>query len=385
MRISFSILLCILLQSFAFGQGYYIITGTVVNGETGSVMQGASVFAENTTLGTATDADGNFKIWLPNGGHNISVTFSGFATSSQRVTNANENTNLMFTLMPKTTDLTDVVVVASNEVKDGWNKYGAFFIENFIGKSSIARHCQIANPEVLKFYYSKKRNRLKIMADDPVIIQNPSLGYNIRYSLDSFTHEYTSSVSYYSGFMMFEELYKNNDAPEQILSNRKQAFNGSVLHFMRSLFHQNLAKDGFEVQFLVKSGDNEKAITVKDYYKALNYKKSESNNSVHIIPNQPEVVVIYTKEKPEEDYLKMDNDSTQSDFQFSILEINPKDGLTIEENGYYYDQTDLLFKEYWTWEKVGDMLPFDYGIKVDYSEILKKMTEGILSTPKQEE
>lgn len=378
MRIIFSILICLLLQTNAFSQAFYIITGTVLNGETGSTMQGASVVAENTTIGTVTDADGNFKMWLPNGGHNISVTYSGYSTSTQRVANVDAGKNLTLVLMPRTTDLTDVVVVASNEVKDGWEKYGSFFFDNFIGRSTIARTCVIRNPEVLKFYFSKRRNRLKVMADEPVIIHNPSLGYNIRYSLDSFTHEYTGGLSYYSGFMFFEEQYANMEIPETIDAARQQAFNGSVLHFMRSLFNKTLQKDGFEVQLLVKTNEKERAITVKDFYKALNYKKDEQANTIHITPNQPDVVVIYTKEKPEAGYLT--NDSTDVDFQFSIVEVT-KDGLTIEENGYYYDQSDLLFKEYWTWEKVGDMVPYDYGITIDYDEVLRRMAEGILNVP----
>ena len=33
----------------------------------------------------------------------------------------------------------------------------------------------------------------------------------------------------------------------------------------------------------------------------------------------------------------------------------------IEQNGYYYDQNDITTTGYWTWEKVGDMVPYDFN------------------------
>ena len=35
--------------------------------------------------------------------------------------------------------------------------------------------------------------------------------------------------------------------------------------------------------------------------------------------------------------------------------------LGIEQNGYHFDQEDLAISAYWTWDKVGDLLPYDYG------------------------
>ena len=54
-------------------------------------MQGASVFAENTTLGTATDQDGNFILELPIGGYSLVVTYTGFNTQSIRISNTESN------------------------------------------------------------------------------------------------------------------------------------------------------------------------------------------------------------------------------------------------------------------------------------------------------
>ncbi len=131
-------------------------------------MQGASIFAQNTTLGEASDAAGNFSIRLPDGGYSLVVTYTGYETESMRINHAtSDDSNLVFELSPKEKALEEVSVAISNEVKDGWQKYGVFFTDNFIGQTSFAKQCVIKNPEILHFYFSKKRNRLKVLAKEP--------------------------------------------------------------------------------------------------------------------------------------------------------------------------------------------------------------------------
>jgi hypothetical protein len=54
------------------------------------------------------------------------------------------------------------------------------------------------------------------------------------------------------------------------------------------------------------------------------------------------------------------NEDMPKDFELSILNINSSQAIAIEPNGYYYDQNDIIINGYWTWEKVADMLPYDY-------------------------
>ena len=48
---------------------YYQVSGKVLQGDTKAPMQSASVQAQHTTIGTATDTEGNFTIYLPEGGY----------------------------------------------------------------------------------------------------------------------------------------------------------------------------------------------------------------------------------------------------------------------------------------------------------------------------
>ncbi len=343
---------------FCYSQ-YVIVSGKVMNAETNAPMPGASVFAENTTLGTSTDADGNFKLYLPPGGYDIIATYTGFNSSSKRIT-TNENDPMSFSLRVHEKQMMDIAVVSSSEVKDGWVKYGDFFLAEFIGKSENSSNCTIKNKEAIHFYFSKRKNRLKVTSEEPVLIENKSLGYIIKYNLDSFTHEYNTNISWFTGSPLFEEIPATDTVQmQQWTEARKKAYDGSILHFMRSVYNKKLKENGFEIQFIVKDNDNDRALKLKNYYAALNYSYDESTQTVEIKPNQTELGVIYIKEKPSAEFLATRENEPDA-FQFSVLSFLPKESLIIERNGYYYEQTDITISAYWTWEKVAELLPYNY-------------------------
>lgn len=324
-------------------------------------MQGASVFAQNTTIGTITNAEGKFSLQLPAGGYEIVVTFTGFTLESKRITSSDpDNRDLSFELRQKEKEMEAVAIVSTGEVKDGWIKYGSFFVDHFIGKTANSVSCSIKNPEVLKFYFSKKRNRLKVMAKEPLLIENKALGYNIKYTLDSFTHAYDTQTSLYTGYPLFEQLTAESNSQQNTWDiQRQKAYKGSILHFMRSMYQKDLAGEGFEIQYLIPFSGKDSAFKLKNVYAAMNYQKDDSTQTVEIKPNQNVVGVLFTKEKPAPGYLN-DNLDESKDFQFSIVSFLPGESIVIEQNGYYFEQNAISISEYWTWDKVADQLPYDY-------------------------
>ncbi len=359
------VLFILIMLSSAFGataqSDAYIISGKVVDAATQIPLQGASVFAQNTTIGTATDQQGNFKLRLLNGGYDLIVTFTGYQTVNKRITTADAlDNNLVISVNQKEKNLEDVVIRSTNEVTDGLEKYGSFFVDNFIGKTANSGQCTIKNKEVLKFYFFKKKNRLKVLATAPLEIENLSLGYTLKYTLDSFTHEYGSQLSTYSGYPFFKDLQPADEAQKNTwYTNRLKAYYGSMLHFMRCIHNKNLKEEGFEIQFVTTSNAVETAIPLVDVYGALNYTKNDSTQLVEIMPNQPNMAVLYNKAIPDPLYISQTNDVARK-FQLSIINITADQPVGIEQNGYFFDQNDILINGYWTWQKVADVLPYDF-------------------------
>jgi carboxypeptidase-like protein len=351
----------IFLSFNVLAQSSFVVTGTITDKDSKTPMQAASVFAQNTTIGTVTDNNGNFKLTLPSGGYDLVVTYTGYSTESRRVaTNDSTNKNMLIEMKREDRSLEAVAVVSSSEVKDGWERYGLFFLDNFIGKTPFSSNTHILNKDSVKFYFSKRLNRLKVKASTPIQIENDALGYKIKYAIDSFTYNYTTQTTYYTGYPLFEQMQPANDSQRIAWNNnRMKAYKGSMLHFMKSIYTKTLKEQGFEMQFILKNNGTDTAIILKNYYGALNYIKDDSANAVSIRPNQPELAVIYNG-VPDSNYLAENTDAPNK-YELSILSVTPGAYITIEQNGYYYDQDDLIIDDgYWAWQKVGDMLPYDY-------------------------
>jgi CarboxypepD_reg-like domain len=348
----------------AFSQTGYTISGKIIDEATKQPLQGASVFAENTTIGTATNDQGYFTLRLPGGGYSIAITFTGYQTETKRVTAGDAGNNeMVIEIKKKEKALEEFVVKSTSEVADGLQKYGDFFLENFIGKTANSAQCYIKNKEALKFFYYRRAKRLKILATEPLQIVNDALGYTIKYQLDSFVHEYNTQVSLYTGNPLFQEMQTADPAQlEKWSAARKVAYNGSILHFMRSMYHKKLKEEGFEIQFIVKNNDRETAIPLKDFYGAVNYSMDDSSRMVGILPRQKEMAVIYKNETSPDLYLAANPDAS-SKVQISVLSFLPSESLNIEQNGFYFDQNDITITGYWAWEKVGDMVPYDFDFK----------------------
>lgn len=361
---SFVLFLFVLATAFTQSSTYFKITGKVIDADTKAPMQAASVFAQNTTMGTATTADGSFTLWLPQGGYELAITFAGYETVTRRISSADvTDRDITVEMKQQVKSMEEVAIKTSNELKDGLERYGNFFMENFIGRSGNSKQCEIKNKEALKFYFSKKRNRLKVLAAEPLIIENTALGYRIKYTLDSFTHDYNNITSTFTGYPLFEEIQPTDPAQLELWkANRITAYKGSILHFMRSTYNKRLKEEGFEIQFIVKANGADTAIKGLDFYGALNYDKNDSTQIVEINPNQTEVAVLYKNETPDKMYTDASEDAPKK-FELSFVTFPAGQAIGIEQNGYYFDQDDLTTTGYWSWEKVADMLPYDFKIE----------------------
>ncbi len=141
-------------------------------------LSGASIYAQNTTYGTISNAEGTFALKLPNGGYELVISYTGYDKKSIRVSNTQQQNDTLIIALPQIDkSLAEVAIVSSNEVEDGLTKYGKFFFDNFIGTTPNAAHCSVQNPQVLHFFYTKnkKRNRLKVTASEDLLIKNDAL------------------------------------------------------------------------------------------------------------------------------------------------------------------------------------------------------------------
>ena len=345
-------LLSTFISTIVFGQ--FTMTGKVVDSTTKEPLFGASVFAQNTTSGTTTNREGEFSLSLKSGGYELIVSYTGYQSKEIRISN-NDNNPLQIEMTKAEKAMEEVVIRSSNEVKDGWDKYGKFFLENFIGSTPNAQQCTLQNPEVVHFYYYKKSEKLKVLATEPIVISNMALGYNLRYQLDSFMYYYKTQVSSYRGYCFFSEI-DSNFAQQRIWSaNRKKAYDGSKLQFMRSYYDSTLNEDGYEIA-LLDSAYDKRFDAIRNPYDTTYYGVYDSTREVEVY--YPRKISITYKKKPEVEYLKKFKLPLNVGSQISYIDL--LDAIEIKENGYFYDQKDWVSQGYWSWKNLADLLPYDY-------------------------
>jgi hypothetical protein len=343
----------ITLKSLSQDKMFYI-HGKVVDEKSGSVLANASVFCQNTTTGTISNNEGQFSLRLSNGGYDLVVSYTGYETQVLRVSNSTKD-SLLIQMKEASKNLGEVAVTGSALVADGWNKYGQFFIDNFIGTTSNAAQCTIENKDVISFYFYKKRNKLKVKAKEEIVIVNQALGYKIHYQLDSFVNDYNTHISSFTGYPLFEILAGTTEQQQSWSKNRYRTYIGSRLHFMRSWYDSTLKDEGFEVETLNAPQSDQGTLLENPYDPAI-YSLDSGTVDINI---NGRIRVTYKGQVPDKKYLMQNHFPLNAKVEVSALEMPT--GFSIEENGYFFEQSEITNLGYWAWKKIAELVPYDYN------------------------
>jgi hypothetical protein len=336
-------------------QAQLTLKGRVVDSETKEPLQGSSVFAQNTTRGTITDKDGAFQLYLDKGGYELIISFTGYTSKTLSV-QGTDSTHLTIELQKADNSMSEVVIKSSNEVPDGWEKYGKFFIEHFIGATPFAVRCKLQNPEVLKFLYYKRNDRLKVLASAPLLITNRALGYELRYELDSFVYFFKTSINSYRGLCFYTMMEGSPEEQQTWSANRREVYYGSRLHFLRAYYDSTLKEEGFTIDLLANNSET-KFDRLRNPYDTSYYFYNDSTNDAELwFPVK--ATITYQKKAPLKEYLQQYKLPLNVKIQLSYIDLS--EGIIIKPNGYFFSQQSWTNQGYWSWKNLADQLPYDY-------------------------
>jgi hypothetical protein len=335
-----SIIICVIFYFQSLNA--QIIFGKIVN-EQKAPLTGVNVYFDGTTIGTITDFNGNFSLNYGSKLNAVLVVSSvGFQT--EFITDKNNKIELYIVLYPVAQILKEVIVS-----RDGFSRQEKIklFREQFLGTTTFGKKATIENEDDLYFEYNKKSNTLTAFSEKPLIINNNALGYTIRYELLNFiTYFYKLSIrssdvkkSYYAGVSRFEET----DNSSKTLKRRINSYQGSQLQFLRTLAGNLWNKDNF----LLFKGSFQ--ANPKDYFTitdTLDLKKITVAKQIKGLDKMKFVA------------------------EFSLLyKKTDQSKIIFETANFYIDQfgnnsnlENILFSGKIIEQKVGDMLPLNYGI-----------------------
>lgn len=362
-----------LLATQSHGQITQTISGVVRNADTDAPIMDANVFIAGSTLGSASDEKGRFEIdGVPPGTFDVVASFIGYDVHTRRirVTDAPVS-DVVFRLEPKFIQGPTLEITASE--KKEWQHNLEEFKRLFLGETENASHCKIENPFILDFRNDDKGFRA--FATEPVVIINNALGYKLSVVLQMFHN--VGDMLRYAGIPRFERLPVEKDWQERVWRrNRLKAYRGSLRHFIATVckFHDLAQQQDDAIpdqNYLHERGyDGFKAFQVENPWGKRKIYNAEIADVTQFVrggnlANERKLSfsnffdVTYIEEMEESHYRMVRNEYRGIEPQRSLITLNV-DTLIVTTTGRIETPFGVRTYGYWAWEKIAEMLPFDY-------------------------
>lgn len=317
---------------FFFAQ---VIKGTVVD-ESGQRISNTHIYLDGSKTGTTSKEDGSFILNLPsNNTGNIVFQKDDYDTFTAAISELINKT--LKVVLTKTNTIEEIRLIPYTE--EAYKNYINYFLDTFIGYDK--ENVKIKNQRTLKFSFDKKNKFLKVKAPQTLIIENKTLGYEIQYNLINYSVDFNTNMINYSGTSFFKEK-KNSD---NIKLNRMNAFDGSLLHFFRSIFQNKIEEEGFIINKIVKI-PNPKYPTEEELNMVKDFMQMTKKSGTIKIPedisdilkrknNEKPYALALTKSKlPDTDYTKRIGEQVLLRFE-DMLQVNYKK--------YFYESKGKTF------------------------------------------
>ena len=240
--------LCLSVSLSAQAQQKFSVVGRIIeNNLEGAPIPFAHVYLNGTSFGTQADVNGRFVLKnIPKGIYKFSISMVGFKTSMKLTSIDSDLKNLVERLDENVLNLMEVRVKGQKDKV--WNKSIRDFENEFLGRDISRSEVQILNREVIDVDYDKAKKVLTAKAEQPLMIENRSLGYLYRGFLVDFQKGITRMSFKASGY--FEPLKPSSPKQQKRWeSNRKDIFQGSIKHFLWALYRNKLTEEGFSAYY----------------------------------------------------------------------------------------------------------------------------------------
>ena len=300
-----------------------VVKGRVLDAETNAPLSDTHVFVAESMNGTVTDSTGRFRLdEVHPGAKRLYVSRVGYANEAVDFDPTPGRTQVFTVrLAPEVLETSPVTVSAERD--EAWYERLNRFKRLFVGASGFAEKCRLVNPEVLRFE-EKWWGTFKAQAEKPVVIENRALGYRLTYFLKEF--EKSGSVVRWDGEPLFDPLTpQDSSQAARWRQNRREAYRGSLRHFLRALLDDRLKEEQFELYRLPRASAfrhtsrADRMPTSRDHIL-----EPSPDDSTYHLDVRDRLEVVYRGEPESELYLEWADHSRRAprDHQTSQIELN---------------------------------------------------------------
>lgn len=342
----------------------WLLKGKIISDETNLPLSGASIYFNNTSIGTLSNNSGEFTIPNAIEGELIisSVGYERLVFPLKKEQYSARS--FLFKLQEKQTVLQDVLVLPDATRK----RYLQLFRENFLGITEEADRSRITNLNAIYFVRSPDdKDGIIALSDTPLTILNRQLGYRVQFDLVQFYLNEKKGRSSFYGYTRYDEMGDRRKWKK----NRRNVYYGSTLHFFRALIHDKLEEESYSIYKIIedslkKTGNGitisssnkmDIAITVK----AKDIVVKDTVSGYFNVNWGAKMMVQYHKKPAGRDYLShkvMLNGGLPNGFRAYLhAESFP---IRIDANGLPEDPMKIFYSGYWIYEKAASLLPYNY-------------------------
>ena len=368
-----------------------IISGKIQT-ENGSSVSDVNIYLDGTKISTLSINDGSFKLDVQGQkSGNLIFQKDNYETNIFPLNQA-IGKSVKVVINPQK-EIEEVVIIPYTE--QAYKDFINYFLDKFIGFDRD--DVKIKNQRTLKFSYDKKNKFLKVKAPQTLIIENKKLGYTIQYNLINFQADFNSKSTSYIGTSFFKET----SFRKEIVLNRINAYKGSLMHFFRSLYNNELEKEGFIVNhakripnpeypteaelqklkdhFIIKKSQNA-TLPWTDELEGISQKKSKNSEFLMAILKTKIKESEFTKRKDGRLFLDFE-DLLMVNYQKYYYEIKKgefvKSGGVVTQSSILHPEAlefeifkeglssepdQLILEEHFSNQNVSKMLPLDYQL-----------------------
>ncbi|MBA4317889.1 MAG: hypothetical protein C0412_05765 [Flavobacterium sp.] len=257
--ISFSIVVMFLfftVKTFAekeYGNG---VKGIITDRVTNKPVAGAAFYLSQSCYFSITDANGSFEIKnIVPGNYQIVISAKNYAPFlSNMYINGGNTYPLNNSIEPLPADL--VAKINSPKSSDYESDYKKFE-RIIIGNTPYMGSCRVENPEAMRFSWNKEI--LEGRSNGSLVFVHKKFGYKLHCTILNFAYDTKQLTRILDYSLYFEPMTpKDTDEKEDWDDYRKEAYNGSLNHFLWAFRNDLIKKEDYEVFSLSSLGPEAK-------------------------------------------------------------------------------------------------------------------------------
>lgn len=343
------------LASISFAQPIQL---QILDANTQEPVSDAFVFVASTSIGSSSDEEGRVELNIQGLGQvELVISHINYQLKSLIIKPGAPIPSTVY-LQAQTLDIDEVVVKSSASKKRAqWMRHFEFA---FLGPLNLRNKVKIQNPKVILF--SEDEEGLKAETTDYIDVNNESLGYRLRFYLDTFLIDTLGDVRY-AGKVFFQEASEKKGS-RRISKSRGRAFRNGKEYFFRWLNQD--AQDRNRKTFMIGRAK------LNTESRQLDYQKIEPNDLSLRRGLWVDTLMI-------QDYLVVTDPRLRSRAPIGALPfrlrkwatsmLRSKTGhILINRSGGILNPQDIEEYGHWTMQRVGELMPLDFDYTFDVAE-----------------